>query len=63
MNVEINEEEGTMENQQENPETAKLQEDVHEENTQQEETIMQEHSNTNTDMVLYQGMNVEHPLH
>lgn len=52
-----------MEDQQGNLETAKLQEDVHEEHAQQEETIMQEHSSTNIDMVLYQGINVEHPLH
>lgn len=51
-----------MDDQQEDLETTKLKEDVHEEHAQQEEIIMQEYSNTHTNMVLYQGINVEHPL-
>jgi hypothetical protein len=42
--------------------TVKSQEDVHEEHAQQDEIIMQEHPNTTTDIVLYQGINLEPPL-
>lgn len=74
MNIQGTEDEGTLENQQENPEIENLQEDAWQtteevcpasyvENNPQDQDIMKENPTTNTNMILYQDTQIEHPLH